>query len=192
LIQESEAAAQRKEISYAALVDNNAQAKKKLDAINIASIERVTELESLDAAIAEAEARLAAATAEANRAAAIEAAKEQRKVYNRLVERYQRMGEALEVLVDNLKEISSEWDAVQRGPVTAPNHQQFMVTTGLILKTAMMASPMRTEFPHLGPGERMTVDLWFNGKGGFPGLLDVMEQRFAAVLAECDKAKEAA
>jgi hypothetical protein len=86
--QESEAALHRKEISYAALVDNDAKAKKKLESINKASIERATELESLDAAIAEAEHRLAAAQAEANKAAAIEAAKEQRKLFDRLVERY--------------------------------------------------------------------------------------------------------
>jgi hypothetical protein len=47
-------------------------------------------------------------------------------------------------------------------------------------------------FPFLGHGERMTVDTWFGGKGNFPGLLQIMEERFAAVLGETEKRVEAA
>jgi hypothetical protein len=184
-------AQERQKIAYEAMT-GDAKARKRLDEINKQAAVHGSELEAADAAIREAEMRLAAATAEEQRVAAIEAAREQRKLFDRLVERYLKLDEALETLVSQLRDISSEWNELQKGPVPSPNGQQFHVSTSLIVKSALMQTVLRNEFPFLAPGERVTVETWFSGKNGFPGLLEMMQQRFNAVLGGDEKQERAA
>jgi hypothetical protein len=180
---EFKTAEERQRISYDAFTGSDAAAKK-LARLNERSLQHSLEMESLDAAIDEAEQRLKVAEAEASRLADIEAAKDQQRVFERLVGKYRAIGDAMDTLTELLNELPGDWEAIQKGPIATHNTNQFLVNTGLILKTMLSATPFRHEFEIMSPTQRLTVERYLMADFG---LVPLMTNRFAVVLGDAEK-----
>jgi chromosome segregation ATPase len=148
--------AEVQEISYAAHVDREPKAVKRLAEISH-QLEHVIggEIKSLTAALAEAAKREVAAQ-EAARAELRR--KNARKAADVLLE-VEALATTITTALADLRKNSLQLEAklaeIRRLTGAAPSSEAIRVNLGRALKTALMASPMQLE--HLAPSERVTV-----------------------------------
>jgi hypothetical protein len=151
-----EIAETRKRISFAALADGDQKAKRALDDLNTDAIAHGATLESVLAAIAEAEHRVAIARqAEAAEAERVNA-KAIQKIAADLVNHAGVADDALHDLVlaaNNLRDCLNKLHALGSD---YPSHALADVNFTLALKTALMQLPStwRRDFEHLAPSQR--------------------------------------
>jgi hypothetical protein len=179
-----ELAEQRQQIAFAAHTGDQA-ARKKLDGINRESGMQASELESLDAAIAEATKRVVAAervvAIQAERAAALDL----RKVADELHAAGADAGFALEAFVlaaDRLHEVADKLSASG----APPRHEQIISLGYRAIGTALMRTLWGREFEQVRPHERYT----------FPQLCDGWATQLQSAidyrLGELDRQQQAA
>jgi chromosome segregation ATPase len=135
-------AKQRQECSYAAHTGDKA-ARTKLDKINVEASTHAGEIESVDAALREAAARLNAAHAETDRAADRAAAEQLRDK----LKQFKELGEVLD-------DCFADFRSAAIGQA-APTHQQYRVLCEIALKTAVQQTPFWSQdFPAMAPNQR--------------------------------------
>jgi hypothetical protein len=149
-------AADRQHISYAAHTGDKT-AKERLRKINDESILRNAELESIDAAIVEANARLSTA----QRDEALQQDREQAKALQAALAKFKELGLLLDDAMADFTSASVEMkqvlEQIHNCGCATPSFQSYKVNADLAFKTAVQATPFWTqEFPFLAPGQRKT------------------------------------
>jgi hypothetical protein len=147
-------AKQRQECSYAAHTGDKA-ARTKLDKINVEASTHAGEIESVDAALREAAARLNAAHAETDRAADRAAAEQLRDK----LKQFKELGEVLDDCFADFRSAAIEQkkllDEIHALGQAAPTHQQYRVLCEIALKTAVQQTPFWSQdFPAMAPNQR--------------------------------------
>jgi len=149
-----EIAEERGAIAFNAHVDGDQKARKRLDQLNLDAATITSELAGIDAAIAEATARLEQAkhveASEADR----QRVAELRKTYNAFIELSAELDAALALVVENAQAMKATVDEIHRLGGGAPTGQQFLTFGELALQTRLMATPWARAFRHLSPRER--------------------------------------
>jgi hypothetical protein len=152
-----EIAETRKRISFAALADGDQKAKRALDDLNAEAVAHGATLESVLAAIAEAEQRVAVA----RRAEAAEAERANANAIKQVVaELVEHAGVADDALHDLILAASNLRDCLNKLHALGsdyPSHALADVNFTLALKTALMQLPntwKRDFVEHLAPGHR--------------------------------------
>jgi chromosome segregation ATPase len=147
---------QRQRVAYAAHTGDVA-ARKRLDTLNRESGMHASELASLDAAIAEATARLEAARkTEATAADRAKGLKLRDELLPRFIEHGRTIDSTLKLLVEESDALVETLRAIHALGAKFPSEQQLQINAGMVIATAMMASPWHREFRHLAPHERRT------------------------------------
>lgn len=150
-----ELVAERDELSFAALVDRNPVAIKKLAAVNgeLANVQAQTA--SLAAALREASKREIAAQAEAN----AERRREDARLAADILVEVEALADTLTAEMQSLRTnaiaIEAKLSEIRRLGVAAPSSEAVRVNLGRALKTALMGSSLQLE--HLAPNQRITV-----------------------------------
>jgi hypothetical protein len=145
---------QRRQISYAAHTGDQ-KARTKLNQINAEAATHGGEIESVNAALAEAQARLAAV----HRAEALAADKAAALQLRAKAARFKELGEVLDDCFADFKsaaiEMKTVLDDIHRLGCASPTHELFKANGDRAFKTAVMGTPFWTQdFPFLAPGER--------------------------------------
>jgi DNA repair exonuclease SbcCD ATPase subunit len=154
--------AERQKISFAAHTGDN-KARKRLDEINTASANHTSEMQSIDAAIAEANQRLEAAKREAaivdDRAKA-----EQLKI---LIDELGELGTEIDAAfgdaIAHLASLKSVLDKIHALGVPNPSHDQLRVFSTLAMRTVLMQMPYPREFEIVPPSQRRTFQQMVSG-----------------------------
>jgi hypothetical protein len=146
-------ASERQKISYAAHTGDKG-AKERLRKINDESVLHNAELEGVDAAIVEANARLAIAQANA----ALAADRVNAEALRGKVERFVELGLIVDDCFADLNSAAAEMKTLlsemHNLGAAAASHDQLRVLGGLALKTALMETPWAKEFEHIAPNQR--------------------------------------
>jgi hypothetical protein len=162
----SEIAQERKSLAYAARADGDVKAGKRLDALNLEGATIAGEVESLDAAIAEATRRLEAA----RQAEALEEdranARELRKVLGELEGHGRKVDEALAALVASSRDFDETLNRMHRLGNEYPSDGQVFTNAVNVIWTALMQIPWHREFHVLAPHQKRSFAEMFNGRTG--------------------------
>lgn len=144
----------RQAISYAAHAGNDKGAKERLRKLNDETLLHSAELESMDAAIAEANSRLAAAQ-QAETQAADRANAEALRIK---LARFKELGFILDDCFADFASAASEMKDVlgqmhQLG-AASPSQEQLRVLGALAVKTGLLSGPWSKEFDPIAPNQR--------------------------------------
>jgi hypothetical protein len=131
---------QREAVSYAAYTGNK-DAKAKLDKINIEASTIGHEIVSIEAAIAEANKRLATAQQAEASAADRTKALQITKLKTAFIENGINAGDALSDFIGFILEMKQQRDDMEALGIKAPISRQFLVNTTIAIKTALMLLP---------------------------------------------------
>jgi hypothetical protein len=152
---------ERKPLAIAVHVDGDHKARKRLDTINAEAATIAAELEGLDAAISEANARLATAVlAEAERADR-ENAKHLHLLCLELSEHGKRLDGVMSTLRVEAQAFRDTLNAIHARGCNFPSHGLADVNARNAIMTGLMATPWKIE--HLAPGERRSFDKIVSG-----------------------------
>jgi len=176
---------QRQQIAFAAHTGDQ-QARKRLDGINRDTVVHGSELQSIDAAISEANTRLQAARRAEGIAADQARALELRKVLAEFAAHGRRLDETLAVLVAEAAEFNQTLMRVHSLGCESPTSELVHVNSTLALFTALMLTPWRRDFRHLSPGQKRTFTELVAGWS------QVIERGIKQRLGEADVESEAA
>lgn len=145
----------RQEIAFAAHTGSKKE-RAELDKINAEALTHDYELKSLDAAIAQATKKLAAA----DQAAALAAEKENAHKLRAVVDKFVAHAVAID---DAFTAMSREANALRETLLQIhglgcafPSYDQLNSLGARALKTAIMNTPWKRDFEHLAPGERQS------------------------------------
>lgn len=147
---------ERKSLAFAAHADGDPIAGQRLHALNAEGATIAGELEAIDAAIAEGQARLDGARQTEAKGADRANALELRKVLAEFAEHGRKMDEALAVLVAASAAFTETLNKIHALGSDFPTHAQAHVNASMALSTALMLTPWRREFRHLAPREKRT------------------------------------
>ena len=156
LIQQAvELASERDRVAFDAHSGNDPKARKRLDAINIATATHTSEMSSIESAINVANARLVAARADESRAADRAQALQLREK----LKRFSELGSIIDDCFADMNSAAAEMKdtlvQMHQLGATAPSHDQMRVLGALALKTALMGTPWSKEgFEYLAPNQR--------------------------------------
>ena len=176
---------ERQKISFAAHTGDKG-AKDKLRKINDETVFHNVELESVDAAIAEANARLDAA----RQAEAQTADREQALAVRAKLNRFTELGLLLDDCIADFVGAANEMNATLRDinalGCASPNSSQMRVLATLAMKTFVMQIPWTAkEWEHLAPNQRKSF------KELVSGWHDMIENHISARLGEQSKTEAA-
>jgi hypothetical protein len=171
-------AADRQAVAYAAHTGDKA-ARDKLHKINDSTVIHNAELESIDAAIAEASARLQAAQRDEALAADRANAAQLREHLNRFVELGLFIDDAFADVIGASAEMNAVLAKINALGCPSPNSNQMRVMGTIAVKTAVMQIPWTAkEWEHLAPGQRKSF------KDIIGGWRDMIAGNIAARLGE--------
>jgi hypothetical protein len=131
-------------------------ARKRLDEINRSIGTHESEIVSIDAAIAEATARVQQAKHAEAKAADRQAALELRAAVKELRSAGLLVDQALAALVDASDAMSVVIDVVHSLGVSHPHHQQVLTFGERVIRTALQKTMWNRGFEHLPPNERQS------------------------------------
>jgi len=153
----------RNEIAFEAHA-NGGEAKKELDKLNKARGIHVAEIESLEIAHVEASRRVEAAQRDdALRDDSIKAARGM-EIAAGLIERGQKIDEALRVLAEELQGYKTDLDELNfKCGIASPNVRQFQSAGIRVLRTVIAFTPLRDAVEFIAPGERRNMTETSNG-----------------------------
>jgi hypothetical protein len=177
----------RQAIAYAAHAGGDKGAKERLRKINDETVLHNAELESIDAAIIEANARLVIAQADEAQQADRANAEQLRIKASRLSELASIADDCFQDLIGATNEMHSLLNEIHALGCPAPSHEQLRVFSVVAVKTHIMNIPgCAREFDHLAPNQRKTFE------NIVTGWRDMIEGNIAARLGEQPKAEEVA
>lgn len=154
--------ADRQAVAYVAHTGDKG-AKERLRKINDETVLHNAELEGIDAAIVEANARLAATKqAEASAADRVNA-QQLKQAAARLVELGAIIDDCFADIISASTELREVINKIHGLGSNAPTHDQVRVLGALAMKTALMGTPWAKEFEHLAPGSRRSFAATCNG-----------------------------
>jgi hypothetical protein len=140
-------------------------ARQKLDAINKDSVTHGLELESIDAAIKEAQSRLASA----QHVEEIATARANAEALHQLVEAFVTHGSELDAalasMVRESRALRETLSKMHSLGCAFPSHDQLDALGNLALATSLMATPFKRYYEHVAPGERRSFTDLVNGWG---------------------------
>jgi chromosome segregation ATPase len=147
--------AERQRIAYATHAEGDAKARSRLDKINLEFATFASELQSIDEAIREANARL-------NAARQTEAMAADRANAEQLLDKLKQFKEQGEILDDCFADFRSAaieqkklLDDIHALGQAAPTAQQYRVYCEIALKTAVQSTPFWSQdFPAMAPSQR--------------------------------------
>jgi hypothetical protein len=145
---------ERKSISLSAHTGGDQAARKRLDRINFALFTNDGELASLNAALAEAGARLTAARQAEAREVDCEAAKTLLAQLRSFRDFAAGVDSALEVLIASTNGLQETLTEINRAGSSFPSQAQLLSLGGRVLLAAMSRTPFRRNFETLRPMER--------------------------------------
>jgi hypothetical protein len=155
---------ERAKLAFAAHAAGDAKAKKRLDEINRESALHDSELRSLDAAISEATARVAAAQAAEAREAERQTATELRSAIARLREAAAAADTGLAQFIAAGDLMRTALDQIHDAGAAHPNHQQLLTMGERAIRTAIAKTVWARCVERLPPNERISfahsVDEW--------------------------------
>jgi hypothetical protein len=164
LIRGDEITDERRALAFAAHAENDSAARKRLSTLNLESVTIAAEIETIDAALAEANSRLDACRRAAEIEADQAAARELREVLGEFRKCGRQMEDALAAFVGAAVAFREHLTKIHNLGCDFPSHGLADVNARLAIGTALMQTPWRREFEHLAPGERRTftqlVDGW--------------------------------
>ena len=146
----------RQEISYGALTGSKAE-RKKLDEVNAEALTYEYELKSIDAAIAQATKRLAAAdAAEAQAQDKDNANKGLRVVVDAFLSHAIALDDAFATVAKEGMALEETLKQIHSLGCAFPSRAQLDALGARALKTALMSTPWRREFEMMSPGQRQS------------------------------------
>lgn len=145
---------ERQRISFAAHAGGDKEARKRLDAINAEAAVHASEVESIDAAIAEAKNHIATAQHAERTAADREAARELRKAFDQFVAQAAALDAALTLIAETSNAVTATLNAIHSLGSGAPTGQQWLVYGEMAMQSTLMRTPWARAFRHLAPRER--------------------------------------
>jgi uncharacterized protein YhaN len=155
----------RRKISFAAIAGGNDASRKKLDALNHETALYQSELENLNSAIVEAQARLDTARDDENRKANREQAKNLRdELLPEFIAQCTELDRALAALVEAGNAAGQVVRRINAAGCATPNERLFHINSALAIQSAMISSPWHFEFRHLPPGDRRTFKNLLEGQ----------------------------
>ena len=157
----SEIAEERKAIGFAVHVDEDKAARAKLTRLNADEAAMAGELQSLDAALKEAGARLEASKAAAAAEHAREIAREISKTNDEALEHSVVLSDALHDAVLAINNLKACWDQFGKLGVTAPHQQQLKVNIVNVISGVLSSLPYAFEtlhFDYLPVHRRLDVE----------------------------------
>jgi chromosome segregation ATPase len=157
VVRAAELAVERKDAAYAAHVEKNADARRRLNAVNAESAQHASELKSVEDALATAQERLGAARQHAARERDRAQARELRAQLAALTEASVSLDEALQALAEEghaLLEVVSKMHTLG---TSYPSHEQVRVFGTHAVLTALMETPWKRGFQTLAPNERRNI-----------------------------------
>jgi hypothetical protein len=143
----------RQEVAFAAHTGSKAE-RAKLDEVNSESITFEYDLKALDAAIAEATKRLAAADAAEAQAKERDDARKLREVVDRFVAHAVAVDKAFQTIVRQTNSLEKVLREIHILGCPFPSSAQLDSLGARALGTAIMQTPFRKAFEHLAPSER--------------------------------------
>jgi hypothetical protein len=147
-------ATNRASFAYAALNDDDATAKAKLDEIGRETVEHDHQLASVDAALKTAQERLASAKRAEARAQDREQALLLRQALTAFIEAGKGCDAALELLVTASTDLRNTVTTMNRLGVTHPSHAQLDALGSIALRTALTDTAWVRYFERVSPVER--------------------------------------
>ena len=147
-------AAERKQIGFAAHADGDVKAKKRLAELNADDANMAGELQSLDAAIAEASTRLAKAQHLAATAADRARAHRAREAFAQFVAAGLALDDAFAAVTKQAAIMEQALDEAHTLGCTMPSNAQFATLGELAVQSSLMQTPWARGFRHLAPHER--------------------------------------
>ena len=145
----------RQEISYGALTGSKAE-RKKLDEVNAEALTYEYELKSIDAAIAQATKRLAAADAAEAQAQDKDNAKGLRVVVDAFLSHAIALDDAFATVAKEGMALEETLKQIHSLGCAFPSRAQLDALGARALKTALMSTPWRREFEMMSPGQRQS------------------------------------
>jgi chromosome segregation ATPase len=154
---------ERQSIGFAVHSEGDPKARKRLDILNAETVSVDGELQSLDAAVSEAQRRLEAAQRELAQREDAENAKAVKKTLVRLLKLAEAADEHLAAFGMISSEIKSTVDELHGLGQAMPTSQQTLTFCSLATQSMLMFLPWATtaEFRHLAPSERRTFSKLF-------------------------------
>jgi dTDP-4-amino-4,6-dideoxygalactose transaminase len=158
----TELADERQRIAFNAHTGDT-KARKRLDEITAATVAHNSEMCSIEAAIAEANIRLATAKADAALAADRANAELLRELVKELAELGTEIDAAFTDAAAHLASLATLLNKIHSLGCPSPTHDQLRVLGANAVKTYLMALPFPREFEHLAPSSRRTFDQVVHG-----------------------------
>jgi hypothetical protein len=149
-------AEERKAIGFAVHVHGDSKARTKLDKLNVEGATIAGELESVNAALAEAQSRLEAARLAEARKADKRAALALRKSFARFVALSEQMDQVLGAVVTISAEMNAAIAEIHACGHGAPSGQQWLSYGERAMHTQLVRTPWARSFQPLGHNERRT------------------------------------
>lgn len=155
-----ELADERNKIAFGAHVENDAKARKRLDAINLELATMASEQSSVDAALVEAQSRLAIAKQAEARTADRTNAEALRGKLARFVELGLLVDDAIWDAATSINEMVKTLDEMHQLGAASPTNEQFRVNGTMALKTMLQNLPQLWandfDFQRLAPNQKKT------------------------------------
>ena len=151
-----ELADERQRISFAAHANGDAKARKRLDEITAATVARQSEMASIEAAISEAEKRLAEAQRNAAIAADRQQAEQLSKEWQCFAATARKLDEHLKQVVALTRVLEETVREMNKLGAASPSQAQVNSLGSRAITTALMSTPFARSFEHLPPRERQT------------------------------------
>jgi hypothetical protein len=148
--------AERGEISYAAHVEKNSAATKRLAAINSELANGAAEITSLQAALNEANRRDAAAKAAQLDGKERDAAAAALGLLDTFAKRGAALDEAFDKLIAEYVALSDEFRQLENLKFAPTSHRMVHITMRTALLTKLMGTDLKIQ--HLAPGERKSFE----------------------------------
>ncbi len=167
-------AEERKSVGFAVHADGDAKARKRLDQLNADDATMVGELQSLDAAITEATARLAAAKAAPAQEADGANARATREVLGAFREAGHELDDAMRDIGEIGALLQNLLSQLHNLGCQFPSHQQLNTLGAQALATSLMSTPWHKRYEHVPPNQRRT----------FGSLIDTWSKTIEASIAE--------